>query len=435
MANIELAADRAQIPETGVLTCARRFDTVEHMFDATDWNSSADAEIARLQSGVAELSMENVADWHGDALSDRLVALLEVRERLDAELTRTAAVWSRRRAWEADGVLSPTAWLTHRAPLGRRDAWRIVKAARAINVSSHLADSLKSGELTASHVGALAAVVSPRRESLLADHGELLAKQGKRLTIEDFTLLARRWASMADDQLAADSHQEVEPPHNEVRAAVTMDGRVVGDFDLDAISGAELLGALDHIEPPDAVDAPEGPRSLKERRGDALAELVSRYHNGDKPGANPPNLDVVVDVATLAGAPPDLAKKRCDLEGVGPIVTATLEQLKCGATMRRLVMAGDSIVLDMGRKTRFATPAQTRAVRTRDGGCIFPGCGRPPRWCDIHHIDDWASGGHTDVPRMCCLCRRHHTLIHNSRWSIVVEANGSFRLTHPIRAP
>jgi len=196
---------------------------------------------------------------------------------------------------------------------------------------------------------------------------------------------------------------------------------VVGDFDLDSIIGAELLRVLDHMEQPDSVDNPDGARTLAERRGDALAELAARAHNGGKPGSNPPNLDVAVDVATLAGTTPDLANRRCDLEGIGPITTTALEQLKCGAALRRLVMAGDSVVLDMGRMTRFATPAQTRAIRIRDRGCIFPGCDRPPQWCDIHHIDDWANGGETNVSRMCCLCPRHHTLIHNSQWTIAVE--------------
>ena len=126
---------------------------------------------------------------------------------------------------------------------------------------------------------------------------------------------------------------------------------------------------------------------------------------------------------------------RRDLEGIGPITSQALDQLRCGATLRRVLMAGESVVLDMGRKSRFATPSQARAVRIRDGGCIFPSCDRPPGWCDIHHIDAWALGGKTDVARMCCLCRRHHTLIHNSQWTIVVEPDGSFRVTHPIRAP
>jgi len=406
------------------------------MFDVTEYETtfSAGDPVAQLRVGVAELATEDHADATTYGLSQRVIDLLEIRERLDAELARVAAVWQRRRAWEADGALSPVAWLKHRAPVAAPEARQLVKKAKIIDAAPRLAAALRSGRVTSAHVGALARVVSDRRRPLLAEHDEVLAKQAERLSIGDFTLVARRWAAIADDHLADESHDE-HHPRNELRAAVTMDGWIDGTFRLHPISGAKFLGVLDHLAPPDPIDAPDGVRSLAERRGDALVDLAGWYHQGAKPSANPPNLDVVVDVATLDGASPDLAKGRCDLEGVGPITRATLEQLSCGATLRRIVMAGDSVVLEMGRKTRFATPAQARAVRIRDAGCIFPSCDRPVRWCDIHHIDEFSKGGHTDVAKMCCLCTRHHTLVHNSEWTIIVNSDGSFRVCHPTRAP
>jgi hypothetical protein len=255
--------------ETGVLNASGRWGTVEHMFDTTGVVSPRDADVARLQAGVSGLSSQAMDGWHSDTVSDRLVSLLELRERIDAEVTRVAAVWSCRRAWEADGALSPTAWIAHRAPVSRRDARRIAKTARLIDRVPQLADALAIGATTAAHVAALAAVMPPRRETVLVEHGELLAKQAEKLSIKDFTLLARRWASLADDELAADNHPEAEPPRNELRAGVTTGGRLVGDFDVDTISGTEFLGLLDHMEPPDPVDGPEPPRSLAQRRGDA----------------------------------------------------------------------------------------------------------------------------------------------------------------------
>ena len=123
------------------------------------------------------------------------------------------------------------------------------------------------------------------------------------------------------------------------------------------------------------------------------------------------------------------------LEGVGPIVQATLEQLNCGATLSRLVMAGDSVILGMGRKTRLATPSQQRAIRIRDGGCVFPSCDRPAQWCDIHHIKPYAQDGPTSPENMACLCRRRHTLIHNSKWTIETSPDGTYTALHPTRAP
>lgn len=409
---------------------------IERMFEVSDWGDATHGSdpLARLQAGIGELSAEDRSGWTGDSLSDRLVDVLEVRERLDAELAQLSAEWVRKRGWEADAALSPAAWLTHRAPIGAPAAHRLVKAARVVDASPALADALASGDTTSAHVAALARVMTPHRSPLLTEHEEVLAKQAKRLSIRDFTTLARRWAVLADDHLAADSHDE-HHPRNTLHAAFTMDGWLDGRFHLDPIAGKRLLDTLDHLAPPDPANAPDGVRSLAERRGDAIGDLAGWYHSGAKPGGNPPNIDVIVDVATLNGDPADLTRDRCDLDGVGPVTRATLEQIGCGATLTRLVMAGESVILDMGRKTRFATPWQARAVRIRDGGCVFPSCDRPAQWCDIHHVDRFGRSGHTDVDKMVCLCARHHTVIHNSKWTIIINPDGTFTVSHPTRAP
>jgi hypothetical protein len=52
-------------------------------------------------------------------------------------------------------------------------------------------------------------------------------------------------------------------------------------------------------------------------------------------------------------------------------------------------------VLDIGRRSRIVPAPMRRAVILRDGGCAFPGCGRPPRWCQAHHIWHWSTDGPT----------------------------------------
>ena len=83
-------------------------------------------------------------DWTGDALSRDLVGMLALRERLDAEIIRTTAQWRRKRAWEADGSLSPVAWLTHKAPIGASEARRLVKTARVVDDAPLLGEALAS---------------------------------------------------------------------------------------------------------------------------------------------------------------------------------------------------------------------------------------------------------------------------------------------------
>ncbi|MFH1105278.1 MAG: HNH endonuclease signature motif containing protein [Actinomycetota bacterium] len=66
----------------------------------------------------------------------------------------------------------------------------------------------------------------------------------------------------------------------------------------------------------------------------------------------------------------------------------------------------------MGRATRTIPPAIRRALEARDRGCTHPGCGRPHRWCDAHHITHWAAGGGTNLNNLRLLCRRHHRIAH-----------------------
>jgi hypothetical protein len=72
------------------------------------------------------------------------------------------------------------------------------------------------------------------------------------------------------------------------------------------------------------------------------------------------------------------------------------------------VLDGHGAVLDLGRTRRCASPSQTMALIARDRGCSFPGCPRPPEWCQRHHILGWARGGRTDLANLTLLCAYHH---------------------------
>lgn len=70
------------------------------------------------------------------------------------------------------------------------------------------------------------------------------------------------------------------------------------------------------------------------------------------------------------------------------------------------------------RASRTVPAAIRRAVVLRDGGCAFPGCSVPARWCDIHHIVHWVDHGPTSLENCVVLCGRHHRLLHHSHWRI-----------------
>jgi 5-methylcytosine-specific restriction endonuclease McrA len=78
----------------------------------------------------------------------------------------------------------------------------------------------------------------------------------------------------------------------------------------------------------------------------------------------------------------------------------------------RIITRGRSEPLELGRQTAVVPTAVRRALILRDKRCRFPGCDRPHRWCDAHHVVHWADGGANSLSNLVLLCRRHHRAVH-----------------------
>lgn len=80
---------------------------------------------------------------------------------------------------------------------------------------------------------------------------------------------------------------------------------------------------------------------------------------------------------------------------------------------------------------------QRRLLKARDVRCRFPGCRRPARGtdrnADIDHTIAWADGGPTALWNLAHLCRRHHTLKHETDWTVEQLPGGLLRWTAPTR--
>lgn len=66
--------------------------------------------------------------------------------------------------------------------------------------------------------------------------------------------------------------------------------------------------------------------------------------------------------------------------------------------------------LYLGRSRRVASPDQRIVLYAKDRGCTHPGCDVPGYWCEVHHIDEWATGGLTDADRLTFACPPNHKL-------------------------
>ena len=119
-----------------------------------------------------------------------------------------------------------------------------------------------------------------------------------------------------------------------------------------------------------------------------------------------------------------------------PICAETARRLACNAGIIPILLGSRSQPLDIGRLSRVVPTALRRAVELRDKTCRFPGCDRPPSWCDCHHLRHWAHGGTTCLANLILLCGFHHGLVHEYGWRLHLDPHtGDVSATRPDGTP
>ncbi|GAA1293153.1 HNH endonuclease signature motif containing protein [Pseudonocardia aurantiaca] len=216
------------------------------------------------------------------------------------------------------------------------------------------------------------------------------------------------------DEDGADPDDRDPEPVNELRLTrhPRGGGKLVGRFE-DAAMFDAIAAVIDTKAAPLTAD---DARTAAQRQADALADVCGFVlDHGDLPqaGGRRPHLNVLVRLEDL--------EHRCRsalLDFGGVPAPAALRMLACDAAVIPVVLGGTSQPLDVGRSTRTIPDGLRRAVAARGRGCEYPGCGRPPSWCEVHHVIPWQDGGDTALHNCVMVCRAHHRLLHHSDWIV-----------------
>lgn len=238
----------------------------------------------------------------------------------------------------------------------------------------------------------------------------------------------------ADEQAARVSLSAADDRHGMIN--------VRARFDLE--SWAHISAVLDPLARPRPPGTHTGPdplpdsetdgtgrdtRSHPQRMGEALVELARRHlETATLPssGGHRSHLALTIDYDTLR-----------DQVGAGLVDTgeslpvSAVRRLACDTHLSTVITDPYGYPLDVGRTARLFPTHIRRALVIRDRGCAFPGCTRPPAWCDAHHIVHWIDGGHTSLANGVLLCRHHHRVIHRNEWTVALDADGRPRFTPP----
>jgi hypothetical protein len=208
------------------------------------------------------------------------------------------------------------------------------------------------------------------------------------------------------------------------------DGTGVAEYRLsvDPEGRAVLEAALGPLSAPRPIGGERDVRTSDQRRGEALITLVRRaVAAGEGLGSSSKaQLIVTMDWQSLASGIRGAGRTLGGSDADTVLAPETVRRLGCDASLVPVVLCSEGEILDQGRAVRFFTPAQTRRLWLRDGGCTYPGCSMPPHWADAHHLVHWADFGPSDLDNAALLCERHHTVVHSRRLAgqLVHEPSG-----------
>ena len=386
---------------------------------------------------------------------DLAASITELMGHLNAANRRWLAMiaeFDRRQGW-SDGLTKSCAhWLNWQCGVDLGAAREKVRVARALEALPLIGAAMGRGELSYAKVRALTRVATPEDEAFLVQIG----LHGTAHHVEE---LVRKYRRMK--QVEALSREARQQANRSVTYSYDDDGSLILKARLPSEAGAMLLKALeialDDVPLPDektltstihrcdgetgvghrhATDvAAETYVTYQERtpvstrRADALAVVAESFlaHGAEAmSGGDRFQIVVHVDQDTLRHD----VEGRCELED-GPNVSAeTCRRISCDCSYVKITEDEQGEPLNIGRKTRSIPPALRRALKSRDQGCVFPGC-TCKRYVDGHHLKHWSHGGETRLDNLASLCRFHHRLVHEG--GIIIERldDGAWRFVKP----
>jgi hypothetical protein len=315
------------------------------------------------------------------------------------------------------------------------DARVAVRVGSTIVESGALARAVLDGQVSvavadAIHVG-LGVAGSGVDEATLAAAAEELAD---RLVGLDADRAGREARAMRDelDAEGIAQREEVRRERRSLRIGRRADGMGYAQWVLDPETFAVVSEVFDRITSPrrggpsfvaegareQAEQVVGDDRTTEQLASDVFAELLRQGAAADGTqllGDGPVSVRLVATARTLT-----------ERHGRGwfdsqpdAISASTLERHACASGTITVTVDDHGQPLNLGRERRLYSRAQRVALAVRDGGCRWPGCERPPSWCEAHHIQHWQrDGGRTDIADGILLCRHHHLLVHNNGWQI-----------------
>jgi hypothetical protein len=356
-------------------------------------------------------------------IAEELRREYHARDLRDLYIARLAAEFATREKYDDDGFISPIDWIRFNCHVTSGAAANSIAVGEAMHRMPETTQAVAEGEIGFAHMTVMA-----RTAEAIGDRFDekVLIEKARGNSPGKFHYICTHYRHAADPKAYAEEQAEL-VQNRRLKVSTWMDGTVLLSGEFDPEGGAALLTAL---KPLARKSGTHDDRTPEHRMADAAVELAMHaLDSGFIPqqASQRTHLMVTATLETLRGLPGAAA---ADMELSLPISAKTVERLACDASITRIVLGSDSMVIDVGRAKRTIQGPTRKALNVRDQHCIWTGCERPATWSSGHHLVHWIRGGPSDLPNLALLCHRHHWMAHEGGWQVIRGDDGRF-LTIP----
>jgi hypothetical protein len=368
-----------------------------------------------MEDAAIDMEIDRMTDAE---VRDELIRECHERDVRDLRIARLAARIAVSDVWDDEGFLSAIDWVRFNCYMTSNAAADVIAVGMNLERMPESVEAVSRGEIGFAHAKAMARTAV----ALGAEFDEApLLEKARENSPGKFYYICNHYRHAADREgFEAEQSELVE--NRRLWLIKCDDGTVLVNGNFDPEGGAALITTLEPLARRSGAD---DYRSREKRMADAAVDVaVHALDSGLIPqqGSQRTHLNVTTSLETLLGLP---GAPAAELEhSLLPISSKTVERLACDASVTRILLDSESVVIDVGRAKRTISGPARKALNVRDRGCTWPGCERPASWTSGHHLHHWIRGGSNDPPNLTLLCGRHHWLVHEGNWQIVRGDDG-----------
>jgi len=386
---------------------------------------SSESPLERILAGLRDLPAW-VAEQPAGQLGEVIITSREIIDRTEAVGAEATRRFEKAGGYKSDGFLGMVPWLRVNGKLSGAAAAERVDTARQLKELPRTEEALARGEIGYQHAVAMARTAEHVGAAQVRKAEATLLKAAESMDPGQFITVAKNFEHQVDAEAAlADANRAHQRRYLQIgevtHGLVRLEGQLVPE------AAAMLRTRLESFMKPAKGDQ----RTAGQRAHDALVEVCRRAGGTGRPesagGGSRPSLIIRASLDTLAGIEGAPAG---ELEWGGTIPAETVRRMACDSAITRITGLGE-LEQEITHAARTIPPSTRRALVARDQHCVFPGCDRPPPWCDGHHLVFWGDGGPTKLENLGLVCGSHHRKVHEEGWKLQRGKDGRWIATPP----